>query len=115
MEPIEILNELRQWLIELNPEYEKRDIFIFTGIDIAVRYFKVNGHWEIKMVDCSRCGKCCSLMTGKSFPFSTPQGCSHLIKSGPEHLCGLSYFRPNGCAVAEMNLEECTVKWEPVK
>jgi len=110
-----ILTELRQQLILINPEYEKRDVFIFAGIDIAARFFKNNGSWEVKTIDCSRCGTCCKKMTGKSFPFSTPDGCKHLITSGNEYLCGLSYFRPNGCAVAELDLEECSVKWEPVK
>jgi hypothetical protein len=126
MELIQILNELRQKLIELNPEYEKRDIFIFPGIDIAIRFFKMNGYWEAKIADCSRCGSCCKMMTGKSFPFATSEGCKYLGLSGSEgckylglsgneHLCMLSYFRPNGCAVAELDLEECTVEWESIK
>lgn len=105
----DILSELEK---KLNLE---RDIFIFEGINIAVRRFAIGGVWEIKTQDCSRCGVCCKMMTGKSFPFSTPDGCAHLEQSGNEYLCGLSYFRPNGCAVSEMNLKQCTVKWTPVK
>jgi hypothetical protein len=101
--------------IEIPNEYEERDIFIFAGIDIVARRFKNVGSWEVKEEKCSRCGKCCSMMTGKSFPFSTERGCRYLMKSGPEHLCGLSYFRPNGCAVAEKDLPECTVRWKTVK
>jgi hypothetical protein len=55
------------------------------------------------------------MMTGKSFPFATSEGCKYLGLSGNEHLCMLSYFRPNGCAVAELDLEECTVEWESIK
>jgi hypothetical protein len=112
---IETLTKLRDYLIELNPENGKTDIFIFTGINIAVRFFVNNGVWEAKIADCSRCGSCCKMMTGKSFPFATSEGCKYLGLSGNEHLCMLSYFRPNGCAVAELDLEECTVEWESIK
>jgi hypothetical protein len=98
--------------IEIPDEYEKRDIFVFAGIDIVARKFKSINKWEIKEKNCKRCGKCCLKMTGKSFPFSSPNGCKHLIDSGNEKLCGLSYFRPNGCAVAEMNIKDCSVRWK---
>jgi hypothetical protein len=98
--------------IEIPDKYEERDIFIFAGIDIVARRFKISNKWEVKKRQCSRCGKCCSTMTGKTFPFSSPNGCKYLMESGNEYLCGLSYYRPNGCAVAELDLKECTVEWE---
>jgi hypothetical protein len=102
--------------IEIPDEYEERDIFIFAGIDIVARRFKRIEKWEIKTIQCSRCGKCCKTMTGRSFPFSTPDGCKYLIKSGNEFLCGLSYYRPNGCAVAELEtIKDCTVEWVTIK
>ncbi|MHC4316730.1 MAG: hypothetical protein ACYSW3_30175 [Planctomycetota bacterium] len=101
--------------INIPDQYEERDIFIFAGIDIVARRFKHNGAWEVKEQNCARCGECCKKMTGKSFPFSSPAGCTHLIMSGNEYLCGLSYYRPNGCAVAELDLPQCKVKWKTIK
>jgi hypothetical protein len=51
--------------IEIPDEYEERDIFIFAGIDIVARRFKRIEKWEIKTIQCSRCGKCCKTMTGR--------------------------------------------------
>jgi hypothetical protein len=91
------------------------DIFIFAGIDLVVRRFNNTKKWEIKENECSRCGNCCSMMTGKSFPFSTPYGCKYLGEGKGERLCALGYYRPNGCAVGELDLEGCTVRWRVVE
>jgi hypothetical protein len=112
---IRLLDKLLLLMIKINPRYKGRDIFVFAGIELAIRYFAIGGFWEIKEEDCSRCGECCSTMTGRSFPFATESGCKYLEKSGNEHLCGLSYYRPNGCAVAELDLPNCTVVWRKAK
>ena len=112
----EILAALREELIKMDPKHELRDLFVFSGIELELRRMANIGEWQLKVAECSRCGSCCSLMTGKTFPFSTPNGCQYLIASGNEKLCGLTYYRPNGCAVAELDyVDECTVEWGDVK
>ena len=110
-----LLDRLLRFIVSINSRYRGSDIFVFAGIDLVIRRFNKTGKWEIKETDCRRCGNCCSLMTGKSFPFSTPYGCKYLSDRKGERLCMLGYYRPNGCAVAELDLEGCTVSWRAVE
>ena len=103
--------------IKLNiPErFEKRNLYLFAGLEPVLRYRQQNGYWEVKVADCSRCGKCCRAIR-EDHPLGTENGCRHLQESGNEWLCGLTIFRPYGCAIAEMEaIEDCTVKWKRVK
>lgn len=109
--PVRVIEEFFRVL----KEYPERDIFIFGGIECLIRKFKVREEWEVRVQECGRCGKCCAIMTGRSFPFSSDIGCVYLEESGNEKLCGLGYYRPNGCAVAEANVDDCKVVWEPIK
>ena len=96
--------------IEINDKYIKRNLYVFAGLEPVAR--KRKDGWEIKVSDCSRCGKCCEAIR-ENHPLGTPTGCMHLVKSPGEQLCGLGIFRPYGCAIAEMDcIEECTVRWE---
>ena len=107
-----ILWLLYNWLIRYRSgKYKKRNFYIFAGLEPIVRNRFGKG-WEIKVSDCSRCGTCCRSIR-EDHPLGTEDGCKYIEMSGNEHMCGLTIFRPYGCAIAEIDsIKECTVKWE---
>ena len=107
-----ILNNLLSWI--LTSRWKERNLYLFAGLEPVMRYRHKTGIWEIKTEDCSRCGKCCKLIT-KKHVFATENGCKHLTMSGNEYLCGLGIFRPHGCSIAEIDTVNCSVVWEPVE
>ena len=100
--------------IDINDKYAIRDIWVFAGMEPVARKYKHNGYWEIKVSECSRCGECCKQIR-ESHPLGTENGCKHLLDQGSEYLCEMAYYRPFGCAVGELPLDSCTVKWEKIK
>ena len=99
--------------IEIDDRYVKRNLYVFAGLEPVAR--RRNGVWEVKTEICSRCGQCC-LAIDEHHPLGTPDGCKHLLRRpAGEQMCGLTIFRPFGCAIADGTVEGCTVRWEPVK
>lgn len=99
--------------IEISDKYSERNLYVFAGLEPVARR-RQNG-WEVKVSSCSRCGKCCRAIR-EDHPLGTSEGCRHIEKSGNEWMCGLTIFRPYGCAIAEMqSIKECTVKWDSLK
>lgn len=101
--------------IEIDDKYNVRNLYIFGGMEPIARKRRNNAFWEIKISDCSKCGKCCKIMTNEDHPFGSKEGCIYLRDNIGEYLCGLGIFRPYCCAISEMKqIEECTVKWQPL-
>jgi len=101
--------------VEIPDQYEGRDIWIFAGIEPIFRRYWHRGFWERKVSQCSRCGTCCKSIK-EPHPLALKEGgCKHLLDQQSEFLCGMSYFRPFCCCVGELDLKQCTVKWEPIK
>ena len=102
--------------IEIDDKYIKRNLYVFAGLEPVARRRKAG--WEVKVADCSRCGKCCEAIR-QDHPLGTKTGCRHLQRSPGEQMCGLNIFRPYGCAIADgntsMGVETCTVRWQVVK
>jgi len=100
--------------IDIPDRYIKRNIYIFAGLEPVARLRK--GKWEVKVSDCSRCGKCCEMIDAENHVFGTENGCKYLVRTPGQQMCGLHIFRPYGCAIADGNLnmgiKECTLKWQ---
>lgn len=98
--------------IDIPDKYKERNFWVFAGIEPVARKRFDSDIWEVKVVECSRCGACClqyNPLTGKK---SGP--CEYLSKSGSEYVCGLTYARPFNCCTGEghkMGLD-CTVEWK---
>jgi len=96
--------------------YVKRNIWVFAGMEPVARR-RAGGEWEVKVEQCSRCGQCCEAIR-EDHPLGTPDGCRFLKRSPGEQMCGLTIFRPHGCAIADghqIGVETCAVRWETVK
>ena len=106
--------------IEIDDKYSERNLYVFAANDPVARRKVQNGYWEVKVAECSRCGKCCASIKG-DHPFKVGEGCVHLFDSGSEQLCGIGFpnigwWRPHGCAVSDPTwIESCTVRWGKVE
>ena len=105
--------------IEIDDKYSERNLYVFAGIDPVIRKRRDKDYWEVKVAECSRCGKCCKLI-GEDHPLGGVNGCKYLVDRGSVFMCGLGFpsiglWRPHGCSIADPTwVDSCTVKWEKV-
>lgn len=102
-------------LPDLPERYERSNIYLFAGL-VPIARRLVGKEWEVKVKDCSRCGKCCERMTNEDHPIGGPDGCRFLRRSPGEQMCGLEIYRPHGCAIANgerVGVDDCSVEWGP--
>jgi len=112
---------MKKILVEISiPEgFEKRNIWVFAGMDPIQRFLQHKGFWEVKTDACVRCGKCCEAI-GRDHPIEKfigvgQNGCLALERQGREKLCGLGVFRPMRCSVGQNDFVKCKVKWASIK
>ena len=104
--------------LEIPDKYNERTLRVFGGIELIAERLP-DAKWQMKVSNCSMCGKCCMRLNEKH-PFPVIDGqCIHLKKrpgNNPRYECFLRINRPFGCCVATpRNIPECTVKYEEIE
>jgi hypothetical protein len=86
------------------------NIHILAGVEEIIR--RRSGKWELKVVRCDGCGKCCDI-TPKPIKTQESDVCQYLIHDGERYRCGLGANMPYNCCVSDGEGEEyCCVRWK---
>ncbi len=104
--------------LKIPDRYKNRNFFIFAGNDPVARKFHDKDYWEVKVSECSFCGKCCRTLRGESFPFRVHNGVCEYLDCRPgriEQYCGLGAKRPFWCAIGANENSECSVRFKEGK
>lgn len=92
-------------------------IRIFKGIELVAKKFQ-NKPWQIKIVRCNLCGKCCTLSVAGTKGLDSATGfCKELISGNKpgEKICALGSARPFSCcayAAGEKEKDICCIEWK---
>jgi hypothetical protein len=120
---LKITIELPEWI-------EKKNVFVFVGMDHYIAYNSMNDEWWIKTSRCSLCGKCCRLTDSEQGLFGSRmidgvKYCSMAVKQKvpdpripkgqDSYLCGAAGRMPWVCHEDDpysSRHPECTIRWE---
>ena len=96
--------ELPEWAASLIED--GRDVYLYAGIESVAR--KLYGKpWEIKVVRCALCGKCCvdcECLVEKP-GYKQPNGKWAMM-------CNLGEARPHNCSKIDGPEEFCSIRWD---
>jgi hypothetical protein len=99
-------------------EDEHRCIRVMFGIEERAKKYP-GKPWEVKVVRCDLCGKCCmNVVDGWKWDKDPKTGwCSHLVwnEGWKGYLCDFGRARPFSCSTGdEANKDYCCIEWRTV-